>query len=169
MNRANLSIFSLLVFLILLQVFIFNQLHLFGNINPMIYLYFLIYHRLDANQTQFILLAFALGFTLDFLSQGAGGHTLSSITIATLRPQIFSLSFGSVLQETTKNLNQMLFYRQFYFSLWIVFLHHLIYFLVLFFSFSTFFIVLKQTLLTGIFTLTFLTVKQLFIGKKNGT
>lgn len=135
----------------------------------MIYLYFLIYHRLDANQTQFILLAFALGFTLDFLSQGAGGHTLSSITIATLRPQIFSLSFGSVLQETTKNLNQMLFYRQFYFSLWIVFLHHLIYFLVLFFSFSTFFIVLKQTLLTGIFTLTFLTVKQLFIGKKNGT
>lgn len=169
MNRANLSIFSLLVFLILLQVFIFNQLHLFGSINPMIYLYFLIYHRLDANQTQFILLAFALGFTLDFLSQGAGGHTLSSITIATLRPQIFSLSFGSVLQETTKNLNQMLFYRQFYFSLWIVFLHHLIYFLVLFFSFSTFFIVLKQTLLTGIFTLTFLTVKQLFIGKKNGT
>lgn len=169
MNRANLSIFSLLVFLILLQVFIFNQLHLFGSINPMIYLYFLIYHRLDANQTQFILLAFALGFTLDFLSQGAGGHTLSSLTIATLRPQIFSLSFGSVLQETTKNLNQMLFYRQFYFSLWIVFLHHLIYFLVLFFSFSTFFIVLKQTLLTGIFTLTFLTVKQLFIGKKNGT
>jgi rod shape-determining protein MreD len=169
MNRANLSIFSLLVFLILLQVFIFNQLHLFGSINPMIYLYFLIYHRLDANQTQFILLAFALGFTLDLLLQGAGGHTLSSITIATLRPQIFSLSFGSVLQETTKNLNQMLFYRQFYFSLWIVFLHHLIYFLVLFFSFSTFFIVLKQTLLTGIFTLTFLTVKQLFIGKKNGT
>lgn len=135
----------------------------------MIYLYFLIYHRLDANQTQFILLAFALGFTLDLLLQGAGGHTLSSITIATLRPQIFSLSFGSVLQETTKNLNQMLFYRQFYFSIWIVFLHHLIYFLVLFFSFSTFFIVLKQTLLTGIFTLTFLTVKQLFIGKKNGT
>jgi len=169
MNRANLSIFSLLVFLILLQVFIFNQLHLFGSINPMIYLYFLIYHRLDANQTQFILLAFALGFTLDLLLQGAGGHTLSSITIATLRPQIFSLSFGSVLQETTKNLNQMLFYRQFYFSIWIVFLHHLIYFLVLFFSFSTFFIVLKQTLLTGIFTLTFLTVKQLFIGKKNGT
>ena len=169
MNRANLSILFLLIVLVLLQVFLFNQLHLFGSINPMIYLYFLIYHRLDANQTQFILFAFALGFSLDLLTQGAGGHTISAITIAFLRPRFFALSFSSVLQETINSLHQMPFYRQFIFSLWIVFLHHFIYFLVLFFSFSTLFIVLKHTFLNGIFTLTFLSVGQLFFRKKNDT
>lgn len=168
MNRANLSILSLLVVLMFLQVFLFNHLHLFGSINPMIYLYFFIYYRLDANQTQFILLSFVLGFSLDLLSQGAGGHTISAITISYLRPRIIALNFSSVSQEIS-NLNEMLSLRRFTFSLWIVFIHHFIYFIILFSNFSMLFIILRQTFLTGIFTLTALFLGQLFFKKKNDT
>jgi len=166
MNRASLSLLFTFVVLVLSQIFLFNQLHLLGSINPLVYVYFFIHHRLDANQTQFIALSFALGFLLDLLTQGAGGHTISAITVAFLRPRIIALNFSVVLQEATPQWDQIPFLKQFLFSVWMVFIHHLVYFLVLFFSFSSLFIVFKQTFLTGIFTLTFLWVVQLLFKSK---
>ena len=54
MNSINLKTLALFVLLILVQVLIFNQMNLFGFINPMIYLLFLILYRFDQNQTLFI-------------------------------------------------------------------------------------------------------------------
>ncbi|MEC8636046.1 MAG: rod shape-determining protein MreD, partial [Bacteroidota bacterium] len=94
MNRDNLiSIFQFFL-LLFLQSFLINQINLFGFINPNLYLLFLIVYRLDANPTLLIILGFALGLLLDLLTQGAGGHTIASLTIAFLRPFIIRFSFG---------------------------------------------------------------------------
>jgi hypothetical protein len=50
---------------------------IFGFINPMIYLLFLVVYRFDDDQTLFILLSFVLGFCIDFLSQSGGAHTIA--------------------------------------------------------------------------------------------
>jgi len=166
MNRETLFLIISPLFLIFLQVFLCNHLNILGHINPMVYLYFFVFHRLDTNQSVFIALAFGIGFVLDILTQGAGAYTISTLTIAFLRTRIMALNFSDSLQETSPTLSQIPFYKQFLFSMWIVLLHHFLYFLVVYFSFSALLTILKQTFLFGIFTLTFLWVGHLFFRVK---
>ena len=85
MNRDNLiSIFQFFL-LLFLQSFLLNNINLFGFINPNFYLLFIIVYRLDGNPTLLIILGFALGLLLDLLTQGSGGHTIATLTIAFLR------------------------------------------------------------------------------------
>ena len=167
MKTFDFSILILFFFLVFLQVILFNGFYFFGTINPLIYVFFFFHYRLDKNQTRFILISFLLGFTIDLLTQGAGGHTISAISIAYLRPQIISLSLGRFLKETSPSLNRISIYNQFLFSMWIVLIHHLIYFFVIFLSFSSLLIVFKKTFFTGIFTLVFIWIWHLFLNKRN--
>ena len=60
------------ILLVLAQVMVFNHLHIFGKINPMLYLLFFFVYRFESDQTALIGLAFLLGFSVDFLSQTGG-------------------------------------------------------------------------------------------------
>ena len=152
MNRDNLiSIFQFFL-LLFLQSFLINQINLFGFINPNLYLLFLIVYRLDANPTLLIILGFALGLLLDLLTQGAGGHTIASLTIAFLRPFIIRFSFG-VNYDVPMGMikGSLLTQRLFYLSL-IIFVHHLVLFTIIYFSFENILSILKNTLFTSFFT-----------------
>ena len=152
MNRDNLiSIFQFFL-LLFLQSFLINQINLFGFINPNLYLLFLIVYRLDANPTLLIILGFALGLLLDLLTQGAGGHTIASLTIAFLRPFIIRFSFG-VNYDVPMGMikGSLLTQRLLYLSL-IIFVHHLVLFIIIYFSFNNILSILKNTLFTSFFT-----------------
>ena len=152
MNRDNLiSIFQFFL-LLFLQSFLINQINLFGFINPNLYLLFLIVYRLDANPTLLIILGFALGLLLDLLTQGAGGHTIASLTIAFLRPFIIRFSFG-VNYDIPMGMikGSLLTQRLLYLSL-IIFVHHLVLFITIYFSFENILSILKNTLFTSFFT-----------------
>ena len=69
MNRDTLALCSIFLLLVLLQVMLFNNLYLFGFINPMVYLFFIVVYRFENDQTLFILLSFLLGFAIDFTNQ----------------------------------------------------------------------------------------------------
>ena len=166
MKTFDFSILIKFFFLVFLQVILFNGFYFLGTINPLIYVFFFFRYRLDKNQTQFILVAFLLGFTIDLLTQSAGGHTISATSIAYLRPRIISLSLGRFLKETSPSLNQISIYNQFLFLMWIVLIHHLIYFFVIFLSFSSLLIVFQKTFFTGIFTLVFIWIGHLFFKQK---
>ena len=152
MNRDNIiSIFQFFL-LLFLQSFLINQINLFGFINPNLYLLFLIVYRLDANPTLLIILGFALGLLLDLLTQGAGGHTIASLTIAFLRPFIIRFSFG-VNYDIPMGMikGSLLTQRLLYLSL-IIFVHHLVLFIIIYFSFENILSILKNTLFTSFFT-----------------
>ena len=152
MNRDNIiSIFQFFL-LLFLQSFLINQINLFGFINPNLYLLFLIVYRLDANPTLLIILGFALGLLLDLLTQGAGGHTIASLTIAFLRPFIIRFSFG-VNYDIPMGMikGSLLTQRLLYLSL-IIFVHHLVLFITIYFSFENILSILKNTLFTSFFT-----------------
>ena len=80
MNRDLITLLLSFVTLVLIQVILFNNINIFGFINPMIYLLFLVIFRFDSDQTLFILICFILGFCIDFLSQSGGAHTIASLT-----------------------------------------------------------------------------------------
>ena len=152
MNRDNIiSIFQFFL-LLFLQSFLINQINLFGFINPNLYLLFLIVYRLDANPTLLIILGFALGLLLDLLTQGAGGHTIASLTIAFLRPFIIRFSFGVNYDVPMGMIKGSLLTQRLLYLLLIIFVHHLVLFIIIYFSFENILSILKNTLFTSFFT-----------------
>ena len=68
MNRKSLILLISFISLLFFQIFVFNNMNIFGFINPMIYLVFLVIYDFDSDQTLFILVCFLLGFSTDFFS-----------------------------------------------------------------------------------------------------
>ena len=153
MNSYILKTVVFFLSLVVLQVFIFNHINFLGGINPMLYLLFLINFRFDQDQTFFILLGFLLGFSIDLLSQTGGAHTIAALSISFLRPLIIRYSFGVIaetpksFQSSPKTLNRLVF------LFFTISIHHLIYFIFVYFSWDALYLILKNTFLSSIFSL----------------
>ena len=152
MNSNNLLSIFQFILLLFLQVFLLNNINLFGFINPNLYLLFFIVYRFDTNQTLLIFLGFLMGLLLDLLTQGSGAHTIASLTIAFIRPIIIRTSFGinydipmGMIEGTQQN--QRIFY-----ILMMIIIHHLLLYIIAYFNFDSILIILKNTLFTSFFT-----------------
>lgn len=152
MNSGNLISIFQFILLLFLQAFLLNNINFFGFINPNLYLLFIIVYRLDGNPTLLIILGFLLGLFLDLLTQGSGGHTIATLSIAFLRPYIAKFSFG-VNYDTPMGMlkGSLLSQRLLYLSL-VIFLHHFILYSVIYFSFDNIITIIKNTLFTSFFT-----------------
>lgn len=167
MNSDNLiSIFQFFL-LLLLQAFLLNNINFFGFINPNIYLLYIIVYRLDGNPTLIIILGFIMGILLDLLSQGSGGHTIATLTIAFIRPFIIRFSFG-VNYDVPMGMikGSLLNQRLLYLSMMVV-IHHLILYCVIFSSFENIVNILKNTLFTSFFTFILVFVSLGLFKEKN--
>ena len=154
MTSYTLRTFFIFIGLVLLQTLIFNHIHVLGGYNPMIYLLFFISYRFTQNQTYFILLGFAMGFCIDLLSHSAGAHTIASLFISFVRPLFIRNSYGVAADMNKDFKSDPRKTNQFIFMLLTVTFHHLIYFIVVYFSWDAFFLILKNTFLTSVFSLT---------------
>jgi rod shape-determining protein MreD len=153
MNSITLKTFASFVILVLFQVFIFNQMNLFGYINPMLYVLFLVNYRFDRNQTLFIFIGFLLGFFIDLMSQTGGAHTIASLSVSFLRPIIIRNAFGITAELPKSFQSDPRIINKAVFLLFFILLHHLIYFVVVYFSWDAFSLILKSTSLTAFFSL----------------
>ena len=152
MNRNNLLSVFRFIFLLFLQAFLLNNINLFGFINPNLYLLFFIVYRFDSNPSLLIFLGFFMGLLLDLLTQGSGAHTISALTIAFIRPIIIRTSFGinydipmGMIEGT--QLNQRIIYL-----LFMIGIHHLLLYIIIYLSLDSILIILKNTLFTSFFT-----------------
>ena len=91
MINENLKIFFQFISLILAQIIILDNINLFGFLNPIIYILFIITYRFDQNQTLFIFLSFLLGLTIDLLTQSSGANTISCLILSYIG--LLSLTF----------------------------------------------------------------------------
>ena len=152
MNRDNILHIFQFFLLLFLQSFLLNNINLFGFINPNLYLLFIIIYRLDGNPTLLIIIGFVMGLLLDLLTQGSGGHTIATLTIAFLRLPIIKFSFGinyDVPMGMIKG--SLLRQRLLYFMLMVV-IHHLVLYSIVYFNFDNTIIILKNTLFSSFFT-----------------
>lgn len=73
------------VFLFLLQVLVFNHVHIFGYATPMPYIYFLLILPSDTPRWLYVLLGFVLGLLIDLFTNtpgmAAGSMTLSGLLV----------------------------------------------------------------------------------------
>ncbi|MEC8402678.1 MAG: rod shape-determining protein MreD [Bacteroidota bacterium] len=152
MNRDNILHIFQFFLLLFLQSFLLNNINLFGFINPNLYLLFIIIYRLDGNPTLLIIIGFVMGLLLDLLTQGSGGHTIATLTIAFLRLSIIKFSFG-VNYDVPMGMikGSLLRQRLLYFMLMVV-IHHLVLYSIVYFSLDNTITILKNTLFTSFFT-----------------
>lgn len=152
MNRDNLVSIFRFVFLLFLQSFLLNNINFFGFINPNLYLLFFIVYRLDGNPTLLIILGFLMGLLLDLLTQGSGGHTIATLSIAFFRPFIIRFSFGVNYDVPMGMIKGSLLTQRLLYLLLMIVIHHLVLFSVIYFSFDNAIIIFKNTLFTSFFT-----------------
>ncbi len=152
MNRDNILYIFQFFLLLFLQSFLLNNINLFGFINPNLYLLFLIVYRFDGNPTLLIIVGFVMGLLLDLLTQGSGGHTIATLTIAFLRLSIIKFSFGVNYDVPMGMIRGSLLSQRLMYLILMVVIHHLVLYSVVYFSFNNTITILKNTLFTSFFT-----------------
>ena len=153
MNSAVLLNIVRFVLLITAQILIFNNIDLFGYINPFPYILFIILYPVNGNKFGLLLASFLLGITMDMFCNSGGVHAAASITLAYLRPSFFRFSFGVSYEYQTIKVNGKLTPERFSFILISVITHHTILFLLEIFRFNLILDLLIRTALSTVLTI----------------
>lgn len=140
------------ILLLFVQAFLLSNINFFGFINPNLYLLLFLMYRFDGDRTALIILGFLMGLLLDLLTQGSGGHTIASLTITYLRPYIIRFSFGVNYDVPMGMIRGSLVNQRVAYFLQMILIHHLLLFVVIYFSFDNILTIIKNTFLSAFFT-----------------
>lgn len=152
MIRYNIVLIPQFILLLFVQAFLLSNINFFGFINPNLYLLFFLMYRFDGDRTALIILGFLMGLLLDLLTQGSGGHTIASLTITYLRPYIIRFSFGVNYDVPMGMIRGSLVNQRVAYFLQMILIHHLLLFVVIYFSFDNILTIIKNTFLSAFFT-----------------
>jgi len=166
MNKAFLvTIWTILV--LFLQIFVFNNINLFGSINPYIYIAFVIYLPIKTNRFLSLILAFIVGLILDTFSDSGGIHTFSLIFAMYIRLFLVQVIFKRPKQDFMGfYLRAEPFGKIFNYSAILILTHHLILFTLANFSISNFESVILKTAYTTPVTLSIYLIGSFLFTKK---
>lgn len=135
------------------QIVIFNNIDLFGYINPFPYILFIILYPVNGNKPMLIISSFLLGITMDLFSNSGGVHAASCLILAYSRPYIFKFAFGLSYEYQTVRINDVITPERFSFLLLAVIVHHFTLFILEVFQLSSLWDILLRTILGTLFTL----------------
>lgn len=153
MNKVTRNILTALL-LIIAQTIIFNNINLFGYLNPFIYIIFIIYYPIKNDRIFFIFISFIIGLLIDVFSDTLGLHAAASVTIAYLRPFILKISFGmAYIHQVIKFKNIDFKNKLIYISLLSI-IHHFVLFSLEIFNLSKSLFIIDKVIMSSIFTIT---------------
>jgi len=135
------------------QIIIFNNIDLFGYINPFPYILFIMLFPVNGNKQLLVITSFLLGITLDLFSNSGGVHAAACLILAYSRPYIFKFSFGVSYEYQTIKINDVLTQERFSFLLISVVIHHFTLFILEVFQLSFLWDILLRTIIGTLFTL----------------
>jgi rod shape-determining protein MreD len=155
------------VALMIVQIYIFNNVNLFGYINPYPYVLFLLVFPFTANRALYIFIAFLTGLTMDMFGNSGGVHAAACLFLAYLRPVALRFSFGVSYEYNAIKLSKVSFYERFIFISIMVLIHHLVLFLLEVFNISNILYTLNKTLVTSIFTIILCLTFNILFSRRN--
>jgi rod shape-determining protein MreD len=159
-----------LVILVLLQVFILENINLRGYINPYLYIYFILVLPFETPGWLLLISSFFLGFAIDSFKGTPGLHTASSVLMAFSRPLIIKAipsrkEFEPGLRPSISDLGFLWFFT---YSTILILIHHFVLFYIEVFRFTDFFSTLLRVILSGIFTLLLVIIAQYLFFRSSG-
>ncbi len=154
MNTTLSNIIRFIVF-IFLQVIIFNNINLFGYVNPYPYLLFILLFPVNGNKNTLLISSFLLGLIIDMFSNSGGIHAMASIILAFIRPNLFRFAFGISYEYQTVRIADKISSERITFVLLSVFIHHFVLFFFEYFRISLFFTIVSRALISTLLTFVF--------------
>ena len=166
MNNSVFIDITRFVFLVLLQVLLFNNINFLGYINPYVYIMFIALFPVKNNRFIIIFLSFLLGLLIDLFSDTGGIHAAACVFIAYIRPIILKFSFGVIYEHQTIKFNSVEFGEKLTYLTILTFLHHFVLFFLEMFNVSKIILVLQRTLFSSIFTILLILLITIIFSKK---
>jgi rod shape-determining protein MreD len=153
MNNIVLRIILSFIGLVLLQVLVCSNINFLGEINPYVYVIFIILYPVTNNRLLFIFLSFFIGYTVDIFLDSGGVHAAASVAIAYIRPLFLKFSFGAAYDYQSIKFRNIDFSRRLIYFLLLIVIHHLILFSLVVFDKTKAVLILQQTVYSSSFTL----------------
>jgi rod shape-determining protein MreD len=141
------------VFLLALQILVFNNMNFWGYVSAFPYILFIILYPVNGNKANLLIASFFLGLMMDLFCNSGGVHATACVLLAYMRPAFFKFSFGLSYEYQTIKLNDVLTPERFSFILLAVITHNSILFLLESFQISFILDVLIRTVLSSLFTI----------------
>lgn len=156
------------IFLVLIQVWVLNNIRLGHFVNPYLYVLFILLLPFETPSWLILASSFLLGVTIDMFCNTPGVHASASVFMAFLRPYVLrGISPREGFESGTFPL------VHYYGIIWflkyatlLIFAHHLFLFTVEVFKFDNFYLVLWRTFLSSIFTLALVLISQFVVFRK---
>lgn len=147
------NIFRFLI-LVLFQVLVLNNIQFLGYINPYLYILFILSLPVQTPRWFTLVLAFAIGLTIDIFSNTPGTHAFATVLIAFLRNGTIKL-FTSIEEGNNPTPSFYTFGVSAYikYVVLMVIIHHTTLFFLEAFSFVNFWIVSSKIVLSSFFSI----------------
>lgn len=141
-----------IILLVLIQVLILNNIHLFGVASPYLYILALLALPIAMSPAVAMLVAFVLGFVIDIFCNSYGIHASASVLVAFLRPYVMHMVVKR--ENLEKNRPSIANFGSSYYlyALVLIAVHHLMLFSLEAFSFAHTGMVLLKTVCSTLFT-----------------
>ena len=163
MNSRSI-IYNIFVFVvyIMLQVFLFDNMVLFGTAFCFIYIGFILLLPFEVSTLLLVVFGFITGFSIDIFYNSLGVNAASATLIAYLRPFWISTITPSTGYEDVRlpTLKVMGFGWFITYALPLIFLHHLSLFFIEAGELYHFWLIIKKTIFSSLFTFTMLVIGQ---------
>lgn len=155
------------VFLVLIQVILFNHINLFGYINPLIYIAGVLLFPIKKSKSALLLYSFLLGLTIDFFSNSGGINAAATVFIAFIRLPLLEIILGrSDFDYQLFKLQSIAFEKALFYLIILTFAHHLIVFSLAYFDFNLFKTILKNSIITTVFTVITIVIGVILLTRK---
>jgi hypothetical protein len=148
---ANKILINILRFiaLVLLQSLVINKLNLGPSIQAFVYPLFILLLPFNISGLALLFLSFFIGLSVDLFSATMGLHTAASVFIAFMRPKILNIleglkNYSDFDMPGINNFGMMWFIQ---YTLLMMLMHNVVYFMLDAFSFSFFFSTLGRILI----------------------
>ena len=158
------------VLLILVQVYVLDQIHLHKMVTPYLYFIFILWLPFNMSRSMQLLLAFALGFTLDSFRHNPGFHAAACVLIAYVRPFMINLLIpqegadGNYDEPSIKSMGGLLPY--FIYVAVLTLIHNAWLFLLEAWQFGNIWYFLVKTLLSAAISLLLIIITELLFVRK---
>jgi len=150
------------ILLLFVQGLIINNMRLGANVNPLVYILFILLLPAETPNWLLLFLGFLIGISMDIFTNTFGLHASACVWLAFCRPIVLKyiaprdgFEFGSELSIADQGLNWFLSY-----TVITVFLHHVWFFPLELFHFSSFFGLVKKLFLSSIASILLIVLAQ---------
>lgn len=155
------------VFLIALQIFLINNIQLFGYVTPYVYVIFILLYPINSSRELFLILCFFLGLSIDVFENSGGIHAAACLCMGYLRPFILKTSFGVSYEYNTIKIKDMPLGGRITYVVVLVLIHHLVLFGLEIFDLDHTLLLLKNVLMGAVLSSLLILASLVLIGSKS--